>query len=318
MCHNFYVHINHYAATCFIMSAGRPLPPPAKRLRELAPSALFAGCGMSADLDTVFLNIDQSPCRHRRVPRHQPRFVQIALSDFASAMTRHTGDPLTLVEKGSAHQFFRCAHDLGPDADDWAKPAAGPPANGYHRMSQLVDFSFDTCAPDVSPDRIRGILLITSGNRARAIGRNRNGTEAGRPPAHLRWVPPISISPFQAARQADSGSAMHVQNGPPSYQAWWTCWLVFKTTLLVLNGAPPERLDRSAEQILGLADWFGHQVSWPTYQGDMHVHQEHMARIHRRITLAPSAPPPGFATRLWDIIVLELVFEHDFWDERRF
>ena len=47
------------------------------------------------------------------------------------------------------------------------------------------------------------------------------------------------------------------QPGPSSFHAWYRCWRVYRTALLLLDSCDPERLDSYAETIRGFVTQFG-------------------------------------------------------------
>jgi hypothetical protein len=113
---------------------------------------------------------------------------------------------------------------------------------------------------------------------------------------------------------SDGSRKRKEQDGPASFDTWWKSWRVFKTTVLLLDAALPERLDRYAEHIRDLVSTYGPTQWWLIYRADVRMLHEHMSRMYRRHCLAPPQPDSSFARRPRDVIFLEAVTERDFWD----
>ena len=101
--------------------------------------------------------------------------------------------------------------------------------------------------------------------------------------------------------------------GPCSFAEWWKCWMVLKTTLLLLDICLPEPLDLYGELIRGMATrsdaWF------IVAQADNLMRQEEFPRILRRIDLRGETT----GERPWDAVFRAAVNigepeTHAFWN----
>jgi hypothetical protein len=288
---------------------------------------LWTSAGVDGDTKTLILEAIGGD------PASPMEFAQIALSDFAAALSAISG--LTVLQKGRARQFFRSlreAHGLDPDSD-WAKPAAGPPSKRARRMDEVAEPGSTTTVLDLGPDRIRTLFAEYQLKYGDLPAPDTEPTAEQISAVHQLMAssapPYVDFSIFGPHGQRTLRKLSHTalqynpvdgswkrkeQDGPASFDSWWKSWRVFKTTMLLLDAALPERLDRYAEHIRDLVTTYGHPQWWLIYRADVRMRQEHMSRMFRRHCLVLPEPGSSFALRPWDTIFLEAVSERDFWD----
>ena len=82
--------------------------------------------------------------------------------------------------------------------------------------------------------------------------------------------------------QVESGTWKRIEvPGPPDFATWWRCWLVFKTTLLLLGCVSTERLEHYGEFMRHLCETYGHEVWFIIAQADDRFRSEEMERLRR-------------------------------------
>ncbi|CAE8649479.1 unnamed protein product, partial [Polarella glacialis] len=86
--------------------------------------------------------------------------------------------------------------------------------------------------------------------------------------------------------------------GPPDFETWWRCWLVYRVALLLLDVADPETLEAYGEHIRGLRN---------TYVDSC----EHFECVGRRLAAKPEWNYSG--ARPWNAVFAQAVRESEFW-----
>jgi len=82
--------------------------------------------------------------------------------------------------------------------------------------------------------------------------------------------------------QVESGTWKRIEvPGPPDFATWWRCWLVFKTTLLLLGCVTTERLEHYGEFMRQLCETYGPEAWFLIAQADDRFRSEEMERLRR-------------------------------------
>ena len=92
--------------------------------------------------------------------------------------------------------------------------------------------------------------------------------------------------------------------GPPDFEHWWRSWIVFKTTLLLLNAVDTEILDLYGEHVRRLNENYGREAWFLVYQADIRMRSEEFERIRRRLAagLAPTGLSAMAPARPWNSV----------------
>ena len=70
--------------------------------------------------------------------------------------------------------------------------------------------------------------------------------------------------------------------GPPDFDAWRECYMVFRTGAIMFEQITPAKLDRYEKLIRGYSDRYGREC-WPIiYQADVRARLEHAERVRRQ------------------------------------
>ena len=109
--------------------------------------------------------------------------------------------------------------------------------------------------------------------------------------------------------------------GPPDYEAWLRCWLVFECAMLLLRQVKAERLRMYADIIRGFHLQYGASV-WPIiYQADVRMRSEQFPRLRRSAEIAANRKDPrdflyaNFnAAMPWDSVFEIAIASKDYWD----
>ena len=103
--------------------------------------------------------------------------------------------------------------------------------------------------------------------------------------------------------------------GPPTFEAWWKSWVVYRTALLLLQEVNPEPLDLYGEFIRTLRETLGDSAWFLIYQGDQRMRSEEFERIRRRCASEKQGLPeadrgrhPFDSTRPWNLVFTRAVF----------
>ena len=92
--------------------------------------------------------------------------------------------------------------------------------------------------------------------------------------------------------QVETGTWKRVEiPGPPDFATWWRCWLVFKTTLLLLGCVSTERLEHYGEYVRQLCDTYGSEVWFLIAQADDRFRSEEMERLRRAAQISYEGLP---------------------------
>ena len=110
--------------------------------------------------------------------------------------------------------------------------------------------------------------------------------------------------------------------GPPDYEAWLRCWLVFECAMLLLRQVKAERLRMYADLIRGFHLQYG-PACWPIiYQADVRMRSEQFDRIRRGAEIAAHRRDPrdfvyaAYDQALpWDGVFAIAVTSTDYWDK---
>ena len=92
--------------------------------------------------------------------------------------------------------------------------------------------------------------------------------------------------------QVETGSWKRVEiPGPPDFATWWKCWLVFKTTLLLLGAVSTEKLEHYGEFVRTLVDMYGPDAWFLVYQADDRFRSEEIERLRRHAQISYEGLP---------------------------
>eukprot|EP00439_Symbiodinium_sp_Y106_P066340 s1806_g10.t2 len=107
--------------------------------------------------------------------------------------------------------------------------------------------------------------------------------------------------------------------GPPDYQSWRECYLVFRTGCIMLNQISPAHLDNYEKHIRRLSERYN-KASWALiYQADVRARLEHSERLLRQAkedrnkAIALGNSHGLDLKRPWDFIWRQLVDDYSFW-----
>jgi hypothetical protein len=109
----------------------------------------------------------------------------------------------------------------------------------------------------------------------------------------------------------------HKLTGPASFEAWLSDWIVFRTAMVMLEGAEPERLDQYAGFIRELHEKHTARCWWLIYQADTRLRSERLGRISR--ASSSDDTPPTCTKRRWSnaftkAIDMESSSSAEFWN----
>ena len=92
--------------------------------------------------------------------------------------------------------------------------------------------------------------------------------------------------------QVESGTWKRVEApGPPDFATWWPCWLVFKTTLLLLGRVSTERLEHYGGYVRQLCETYGPEAWFLIAQADDRFWSEEMERLRRAAQISYEGLP---------------------------
>eukprot|EP00435_Cladocopium_sp_Y103_P054492 s1011_g17.t1 len=101
------------------------------------------------------------------------------------------------------------------------------------------------------------------------------------------------------------------QPGPASFHAWYKCWRVHRTALLLLDAVDPERLDSYAETIRGFVTQFGDESWFLVAKADAEMRSTHLERIRRELRATPAY---GYCEASpWSSCYAAATRDHEFW-----
>lgn len=99
--------------------------------------------------------------------------------------------------------------------------------------------------------------------------------------------------------------------GPSSYHAWYQCWRVYRTAMLLLEACDAERLDSYAETIRGFVTQFGDDAWFLISKADTQMRSEHLDRIRRQLRGEPAL---GFTEAApWSACYGVACKDHEYW-----
>ena len=112
--------------------------------------------------------------------------------------------------------------------------------------------------------------------------------------------------------------ASHKLTGPASFEIWQTDWEVFRTAMIMLEGAEPERLDQYAKFIRSLHEKHTSRCWWLIYQADIRLRSERLSRLERSSSSVD--PVPTDAKYRWSnaftkALDMEAPGMAEFWNE---
>ena len=83
------------------------------------------------------------------------------------------------------------------------------------------------------------------------------------------------------APDIDSGNwrPSHKLTGPASFDSWLSSWQVFRTAMIMLEGADPERLDQYSNFVRLLNEKHGFKCWWLIYQADIRMRSEKIEKF---------------------------------------
>jgi hypothetical protein len=106
-------------------------------------------------------------------------------------------------------------------------------------------------------------------------------------------------------------------HGPENYNAWWGCWRVYSTALVLLKACDREVLDAYAEFIRALNEDYGERCWYLVLQGDVRMRSERFERLRCNLEIEKSTNPlvEFDELRPWNTVYSRAVVDHDFWDK---
>lgn len=108
--------------------------------------------------------------------------------------------------------------------------------------------------------------------------------------------------------------------GPPDYESWRECYMVFRTGAIMFEQIAPARLDRYEKTIRAYSERYGKACWAIIYQADVRARLEHVERLRRRgeqeYTAAQSAglTHPFEPATPWNWVWKELCNDYNFWN----
>ena len=101
------------------------------------------------------------------------------------------------------------------------------------------------------------------------------------------------------------------QPGPPSYHAWYKCWRVYRTALLLLEACPAERLDNYAEAVRGFVTQYGDETWFLISKAETQMRSEHLDRLRRQLRNNPEYDFTEASP--WGACYALAVKDHEYW-----
>ena len=107
--------------------------------------------------------------------------------------------------------------------------------------------------------------------------------------------------------------------GPPDFESWWKCWMVYRCALLLLDAVRTEPLELYGELIRTFVQQYGQQCWFLIYQADVRMRSEEFERIRRRASIDMEAMDTGDRVpddlgKPWNSVFLAAVRHREFWD----
>jgi hypothetical protein len=125
------------------------------------------------------------------------------------------------------------------------------------------------------------------------------------------------------APDIDSGNwrPSHRLTGPPAFDIWLSSWRVFRTAMIMLEGADPERLDQYSDFIRNLHEKHGTKCWWLIYQADIRMRSEKIEKFMEQLSDSNITDLTGSEKHKWNIpftisIDLEQPGVAEFWNEQ--
>ena len=105
--------------------------------------------------------------------------------------------------------------------------------------------------------------------------------------------------------------AKREQPGPSNFHAWYKCWRVYRTVMLLLEACPAERLDNYAEAIRGYVTQYGDETWFLISKAETLMRSEHLDRLRRQLR---NNPEFGFTEASpWGACYALAIKDHEFW-----
>ena len=212
---------------------------------------------------------------------------------------------LTPVQKSRVRYLQRVARLVAGLPVERERPlpevsAAPPPPSKRVRLSSLVDPSAEAELVNLDSSVVRTMFSSYKDKRGAFPHKDHEPTEeqlsavaqllgAGQAPyvdfalfgPHgKRALKKLTMVAF--TYQVESGTWKRIEvPGPPDFATWWRCWLVFKTTLLLLGCVSTERPEHYGEFMRHLCETYGHEVWFIIAQADDRFRSEEMERLRR-------------------------------------
>ena len=109
--------------------------------------------------------------------------------------------------------------------------------------------------------------------------------------------------------------------GPPSFEAWWASWRVFRTAMLLLRAADAELLDNYAEMVRDFHSRYSVEVWFVLYTAEVRMRPERFERLrlaaeneHAK-TQAAGGSSSFEPKRPWNRVFADAVADRDWWSE---
>ena len=101
------------------------------------------------------------------------------------------------------------------------------------------------------------------------------------------------------------------QPGPSSFHAWYKCWRVYRTALLLLEACPAERLDNYAETVRGFVTQYGDETWFLISKAEAQMRSEHLERLRRQLRNHPDFDFTEASP--WGACYAAAVKDHEYW-----
>ena len=109
--------------------------------------------------------------------------------------------------------------------------------------------------------------------------------------------------------------------GPPSFEAWWASWRVFRTAMLLLRAADAELLDNYAEMVRDFHTRYSAEVWFVLYTAEVRMRSERFERLRRAAENEHAKAQAAGRTstfepaRPWNRVFADAVTDRDWWSE---
>jgi len=109
--------------------------------------------------------------------------------------------------------------------------------------------------------------------------------------------------------------------GPPTFEAWWASWRVFRTAMLLLRAADAELLDNYAEMVRDFHSRYTAEVWFVLYTAEVRMRSERFERLRRAAenehakVVAAGGSSSFDPKRPWNRVFADAVADRDWWSE---